>query len=455
MGKKHLHILSFVFAFGCINALAAKESKNLSLSEAINLGIENSKQLKVSISKSNQAHFSTNELKSNRLSEVNMSGEVLGINKPNIMLGDALSGSATGSGGNASPSSGIAPNHLMFGMVTAQVPLFSGLKIQNGIRSSQYLETAAQLDVEAQKSEVILNLVNAYVDLYKSQEAVKLVEEDLRESQKRVKDFTRMNENGILALNDLLKAQLNESNTSLALLNVENNHRVANHNMDLLLGLEENTVLMLDSVNIDQLAELYSVTDLKQTAIVERKDLQALTERQKASESAIKVAKGDYWPSIGITGGYVAADIDKVATITNAVDVGVGVSFNLSKLYKNGSSVNKAKEQLIQTQLMHDQLTDKVKSEVYHSFSDYQESMERMVVYEKAEKQAKENYRITKDKHENSLATTTDLLDADIDQLKAVLNLRFSKVDVMLAYCKLLQVTGQLNEQSIEILNVN
>jgi len=105
--------------------------------------------------------------------------------------------------------------------------------------------------------------------------------------------------------------------------------------------------------------------------------------------------------------------------------------------------------------LMHQQLTDQVKSEVFQSFSNYQESRQRMDVYEKAEQQAAENYRIVKDKHTNSLATTTDLLDADIDRLQAELNLRFSKADMLAAYCKLLQVSGQLDVPTIEALNAN
>jgi len=444
--------LALTFTLLSFSILQAQEHKSLTLGETIGLGLENSKQLKIALSKSKEAEFAVEGKKKAVAPDLDLSGQSMMVNEPNISLSSALSGDGSDSEGGGP---GVAPKYVMLGTATAKMPLFAGLRTRNGIRSAEYLEKAAQLDADDQKSKVIFNLISAYVNLYKAQETVKLVEEDLQESHKRVQDFTRMEQNGVLAMNDLLKAQLQESNTSLALLDAQNNRRVANYNMNLLLGLEEQTQLLLDSINIDQLQKLLSINELHDRALAERKDLQAIEERGKATETAIKIAKGAYWPSVGISGGYIAADIDQVVTVSNAWNVGLGVSFNLADLYKNGSHVNQAKEKYTQTHLLHDQLTDQVKSEVFHSYSDYQESQQRMDVYEKAEQQAKENYRIVKDKHINSLATTTDLLDADIDRLQSELNLRFSKADVLLAYCKLMEVSGQLDVTTVQSLHTN
>ena len=67
-------------------------------------------------------------------------------------------------------------------------------------------------------------------------------------------------------------------------------------------------------------------------------------------------------------------------------------------------------------------------------------------MYAKAVEQATENYRIVKNKYNNSLATTTDLLDADVAQLQAKMNLVFAKADAVVVYNKLLQTAGLLQE---------
>jgi outer membrane protein TolC len=65
---------------------------------------------------------------------------------------------------------------------------------------------------------------------------------------------------------------------------------------------------------------------------------------------------------------------------------------------------------------------------------------------EKAVLQANEAYRVIKNKYANSLATTTELLDADVDQLQARMNYAFAKSDAVVAYSKLLQSAGVLTQ---------
>jgi outer membrane protein TolC len=87
-------------------------------------------------------------------------------------------------------------------------------------------------------------------------------------------------------------------------------------------------------------------------------------------------------------------------------------------------------------------LNDQVKLQVNKSYLDLLSSQKKVEVNAKAVEQANENYRITKNKYNNALATTTDLLDADVAQLQAKLNYVFSKADAVVAYNKLLQVAG-------------
>ena len=70
-------------------------------------------------------------------------------------------------------------------------------------------------------------------------------------------------------------------------------------------------------------------------------------------------------------------------------------------------------------------------------------------MYETAVQQAQENYKIVKNKYDNSLATVTELLDADVARLSADLNYAFAKADAYVAFNKLKQVSGMIeNNQS-------
>jgi outer membrane protein len=85
-----------------------------------------------------------------------------------------------------------------------------------------------------------------------------------------------------------------------------------------------------------------------------------------------------------------------------------------------------------------------VRLEVNHAYHEYILSLKKITVYQKSIEQANENYRITKNKYDNNLVTTTELLDADVAQLQAQLNYAFSKADAMVAYRKLQLMAGVL-----------
>lgn len=89
-------------------------------------------------------------------------------------------------------------------------------------------------------------------------------------------------------------------------------------------------------------------------------------------------------------------------------------------------------------------MNDNIKLEVNKEFLNTNYYRERISVFEKSKIQADENYRITKNKFDNGLATTTELLDADAAQISAKIGVINAKADAALAYRKLLQTTGVL-----------
>ncbi|GAA0560156.1 TolC family protein [Chitinophaga japonensis] len=423
----------------------AQDSRSLTLHDAIALSLKNSKQLQLNRTKITEATNAVKDANAQQLPEASLSGSYLRVNRPNINM--KMESDGNSGGGSTTPD----VSQLAYGMATVSVPLFSGFRIQAGKESARYLAQAAKLDADRDREEVIQNTIAAYSNLYKATVAVNLVRENLKQSQQRVADFTNMEKNGILARNDLLKAQLQQSNIEVALTQAESDLKIARINMNIMLGLPEDTGLELDTNFLAQAvagADGRSVTEWEQLALQKRKDAASLQAHEKAAFAGIKSAKADYFPSLALTGGYVAADIPEVLTVTNAVNVGIGLKYNLSSLWKAGSRVENAKNQLHAVQINEAMLTDDIHLQVNRAYENYVVSRKKIDMYQKAIEQADENYRITKNKHDNSLATTTDLLEADVADLQAKLNYTSAKADAVVAYNKLLETAGVLSEQN-------
>lgn len=448
---KQLLLTGLVLLGGYISTSA--QNRLLSLDEAISLGLQNSNNLKLSNERIAEATAALAEAKERRLPDASISGSYLRLNQPNVTLKTQLGGGGNGDGsGGEQQSSGstIKVDQVAYAMANATLPLFSGFRIQSGIESSRYLLEATKLDASTEREKVVANIIGAYINLYKSKAALDLVQESLRESEQRVKDFSNLERNGVMARNDLLKAQLQQSNVELALVDAQNNWKLTNVTMDLLLGLPEETTLQPDSSFVMSMTSEQTFKDWEAQALANRKDLQALDKRESAAEAGVKAAKGEYYPSLAITGGYVAANIPSLLTVTNAINVGVGLSYSPSSLWKAGSKVAQAKSRVHQLEINRSMLSDGVRLEVAQAYQNYLSNIKKIEVHEKAVEQANENYRIVNNKYTNALATTTELLDADIARLQARLNYSFAKADAYNAYSKLLQTAGLLNETSLK-----
>jgi len=445
--KSKLKGLAIFFSFLSLT-INAQEKKTLTLNEAIDLSIQNSKQLKTSQAKIEEATAALKEAVERKLPDAKVSASYIRLNSANF----DLKTKNNNNGGSANNSEPPKVSQAFYGLLNLSLPIYAGGRIRYGIESSRFLEQATKLDAEDDKDEVIQNTIEAFANLFKAKTAVRLVNENLLEAQQRTKDFSNLEKNGLLARNDLLKAELQSSNSELSLVDAENNLQLANVNMDLMLGLPTSMELILDTTGIEKKDDTRVLDDYLQSALHERRDMAAIDYRKKAAESGVKSVKGELYPSIALTGGYIAADVPNVFSVTNAVNIGVGVSYNVGSLWKNKAKVEQAEARVKQLAISESMMDDNIRMQVNRSYLNLLSYRKKIEVYAKAIEQAQENYRIVKNKFDNSLATTTDLLDADIAQLQARLSYTLARADAFVAYHKLLQTAGLLSKELKKII---
>ncbi len=423
-----------IMALGIIT-VHAQEKKHLTLEEAIHLGIENSKTLKIDDARLKQASANYLEAKNAQLPSVSVNATALALTNANVDLKMMEGGS-----GGSTPKA----NSAFLGQLSASLPIFAGGKIRYGIESTKYLIEATKLSGENDKSAIAYNISQAYNNLFKAQQAIEVLKENLTASQERDATFLRLENNGIIARNDRLKANLQTTNIELQLLEAENNFNIANINMDLLLGLNETTQIEIDSDYIAEATDEKPLDFYMNQAVANRKDLKALDYQRKAAALGTKAAKAEYYPTIGLSAGYVAADVPKILTITNAANIGVGIKYNLDTLWKKNSSIEKAKAQEEELSATNELVNDQIKISVNQDYQNAQLAKRKISVYQKALEQSEENFRITKNKYDNGLATMTDLLDANAAKISSRVNVINSKADAVLANIKLEETTGAL-----------
>jgi len=443
MNKRITAIATLFLAFVVLNnTLSAQEVKRLSVKEAVELGLQSSKHLKIDQAKVLEATAALEEAKNHQLPDFKISGSYMRLTTAKIDMKTAQNeeeSSGSGSGGGVPKIS-----QAMYGMANLSLPLYAGGKIKYGIQSAKYLLEAEKLNAGNDQNAIIYNLIEAYTNLFKAAQVINVIKENLAASESRDSNFIRLENNGLMARNDRLKAQLQTSDIELRLLEAQSNYNIANVNMDLLLGLPQTTVIEVDPAFINEVAQEQSFAYYEGKALEDRQDMKALGYQQKASDLGIKAAKANYLPSLALTGGYVAVNIPGFLSVTNAVNAGLGVQYSLSSLWKTGAAIKKAKAQSMQLSASKEMLSDNIRLQINRDYQNALLTKKKIEVHDKSLIQAEENYRITKNKYDNSLVTITDLLDANVALLSSKINVLNAKADAALAYQKLLESSGML-----------
>jgi outer membrane protein TolC len=421
-------IVLYAFLFFGIISSYSQERKKMSLKEAVELVISNSNEAVLANTKVATSKLELETMKNNQYPSAKISGQYMRLTGANVT--SHLGGS----------SGGLDVSQLIIGQASVSVPIFSGFKLKNSIAAIENLYKSESSSATHTKEQLAIEVVELFANLYKSQEMVKLFQENLKSAQQRTKDFSAMVDNGLMARNDLLKSQLQESNIQLSIDTAIKNVNVYNYQLVTLLRLPEKTVIDIDINTIKSDMAKNQLTNTNG----QRDDLEALTFQQKALEFGIKIAKAGYYPSFSLSSGYIAFDLKNTLTVTNAMNFGAGMNYDLASLFKNKKEVELAKSKAEQTTQAIAILTDKIKEETQQAEENYNLSLKQNKVYALAVEQSDENYRIVKDKYDNNLSTTNDLLEADVQQLQSKINLALSQADIALKYYQLQFASGKL-----------
>jgi len=373
-----------VLVFTAMQSLLFAQDKNVSLTldNAIQMSLQQSKLLRLDSGKINEAKAKYQQAYNTILPSASISGSYMHVSD-NVTPFTIQSPS-----GNKVELNPQVLNQYYTALSVGEV-LYAGNKTKLAIASMKYLEHASHLDAEKDKADIAFNTVNAYYNLYKIQQSKKVIEENIIQVREHLKNIQSYENNGFALRNDVLKIELQLSSLNQSLIDINTALEIANYNMSIMLGFAERTSFQLSTSDFFHKTLDKTYDDYLTNSLINRMELKSADNRIKAAEIGVKSTKNNLYPSL-IAGAnyYDNRPNSRVFPVAPAFkrtwDARLTLSWNFSTLWTNKAKVNESKSLLQQTEASKALMSDNIKMEVNADFLSYLKSKEKIKVSETA-----------------------------------------------------------------------
>lgn len=287
-------------------------------------------------------------------------------------------------------------------------------------RAAKRMQTAAELETEQARQDLILRVVQAYYGVEVARENLAAASEAVKTAEASAKRLESMHATGMVVESDYLGAKVFLAQMKDREIRARNGYELAR------MGLARETGMSLDArpepgetLGEPAAMENRSAEEWEKLAAENRPALRAMAMQEEAAAAGKKAARSELGPKAGLFGGYERdAQTMGGPAGTNWV-AGARVEINLfaggadrARMAEAAANANRAKHSL-------EWMRSGVMLEVRQAFLDEQAAEQRAAAARDAVEQSREGLRIVNNRYEAGLTSLTELLRAHTAQLDA------------------------------------
>ncbi|MFD0761803.1 TolC family protein [Lutibacter aestuarii] len=185
------------------------------------------------------------------------------------------------------------------------VTLYNGQRNKNTLLRAQKNLEAAGFDLEENKNNIMLFVVNSYLNVLLNKESLKIAEEQVSISESQVEKVKNLVEAGSQPRANLFEAQATLATNTQQLVTAQNNLDLSLLSLAQLLQISHKGFDVEDVVlNINAASLIYNDTDvIYNTALGNLPEIKSAEIAVENSEVAIDIAKGAFLPSLSFSAG--------------------------------------------------------------------------------------------------------------------------------------------------------
>ena len=216
------------------------------------------------------------------------------------------------------------------GTASLSVTLFQGGQLRNQILQNKLVLDVDKTSTAKVKNDLLLNVVTDYLTILTDQDLVIAAKQQIELAKITVDRTQRNFDAGNQTLADLAQAKAQVSTAELNLTNAQNQADLAILILKQYMEMDPNKNISVEKPDISSFTDVKTVYDAKEiikTAFAVNPDIKLAELQQQTYAQAIKIAKGNYYPTLSLFGGLgtnYSNQITQKVTGTTSVSQQVG-----------------------------------------------------------------------------------------------------------------------------------
>jgi len=325
--------------------------------------------------------------------------------------------------------------------IRVEQPLFTGGKLLAGLDAAHESVAATEGQEARAEHETVFHTRRAYYGVLLADGNLTTVDRALAAAREHVDTARALFDRGVVVRSDLLRAEVLVGSLERQRIDAENATRTARSQLNYVMGTDgEIRLRETDAWPVfDPPPALEQSMDI---ALHQRPDLQAMEHAWQRDEAALRQARADYVPSLGVIGQYELNSEDFSQT-GDSYAVFVGARWNVFNGLATTGKVREAAAQAARTRLLRDDLAARVRVDVEQAWRGLTGATRQVDVAERNQERAQENLSIVRDRYTGGLARSVDVLDAVATAEQAEVEHLQARVSRQVRHAELDLATGQ------------
>ena len=313
----------------------------------------------------------------------------------------------------ASGTVSSAPNAFS-DSVSAELLVFDFGSQINRLRSAQAQAEAQAASERATALLIDFNVRAAFFDARANRALLQVARDNLANQQKHLRQTEGFVQAGTHPEIDVIQARADTANARLQVITAENAYQTSKLNLNAAMGLQGPTDYEIADTQMPAVqGEDAGLDALLEEAGKARPELQALEDQIRASQLTASSLRGQYWPSIGASAGFVQAgpSLDELGWRLAA---GVTLTWNIFQGGLTRAQVSEAEANVVSALAQLDQQRLQIGSDVDGARLAVRAAKESLGATQEALLNARERLRLAEQRYEVGVGSAIELGDAQL-----------------------------------------